>query len=46
MLYGGKNSIQPKDQVKRFYQLANSREKNSFIFKNGFHQLFKDEGAE
>jgi hypothetical protein len=46
MLYGGKNSIQPKDQVKRFYQLANSKEKNSFIFKNGFHQLFKDEGAD
>lgn len=46
MLYGGKNEIQPKDEVKRFYQLAHSKEKNSFIFKNGYHQLFKDEGAE
>lgn len=46
MLYGAKNEIQPKDEVKRFYQLARSKEKNSFIFKNGFHQIFKDEGAE
>jgi acylglycerol lipase len=46
MLYGARNEIQPKEQVKRFYQLARSREKNSFIFKNGYHQIFKDEGAE
>jgi hypothetical protein len=25
MLYGAKNVIQPKDQVKRFYQLVRSR---------------------
>lgn len=42
MLYGAKNMIQPKEDVKRFYQLSQSKEKNSFIFKNGYHQLFKD----
>jgi esterase/lipase len=46
MLYGAKNMIQPKEEVKRFYQLSHSKEKNSFIFKNGYHQLFKDEGAD
>jgi len=26
--------------------LAGSKEKSSCVFKNGFHQLYKDEGAE
>jgi alpha-beta hydrolase superfamily lysophospholipase len=44
--YGGKNAIQSKGEVKRFYQLAGSLEKSSFVFKEGFHELFKDEHAE
>lgn len=40
--YGARNTIQPKEEVKRFYQLAGSKDKASFVFKNGFHQLFQD----
>lgn len=45
-MHGGKDLVQPIDDVKRFYRYVGSEEKSSFLIKNGFHQLYNDEEAE
>jgi len=37
VLHGAMDTIQPIQDVKRFYKLVGSKEKKSFVFKNGLH---------
>lgn len=46
VLHGAKDTIQPIQEVKRFYKQIGSKQKKSFVFKNGMHELFKDEKAD
>ena len=46
LLHGAKDTVQPLDDVKRFFQLVGSKEKSALVFKHGYHQLFQDERAE
>ena len=46
VLHGAKDTVQPIQEVKRFYKLIGSTDKKSYVFKNGLHELFKDEKAE
>ena len=46
VLYGARDMIQPKREVKLFYQSVGSKEKSSYILRNGFHQLYKDQEVE
>ena len=46
MIYGAKDTIQTRKEVKQYYQSIASKEKFSIIMSNGFHQLYKDEEAE
>jgi hypothetical protein len=46
LLYGSQDTVQPIEDVKQFYRYVGSKEKSSFIFKNGYHHLHEDESAE
>lgn len=37
VLHGAKDTIQPIKDVKLFYKLLGSKEKKSYVFKNGMH---------
>ena len=46
ILFGKKNTIQSIRDVKIFYNSVKSKERSSFLLEEGYHQLFKDVGAE
>lgn len=38
--------VQPLGPVKTFYKGVSSREKSSFVYGRGYHQLYNDVNAE